>query len=280
MNIVKLAVVFLLAMAASLNAATLVTVNGKAITSEDVSQALMQATQGRFKTLPIAKQKELQQRILKDMITEQVIYDEAKKMGIEKSEQFKKYSAIAIKQVKKRIALQLWQKQEADKIKVTQKEVSDYYAKNKAEFKEKASVHARHILVKSEAEAQKLINEMKDLHGTALKDKFISLAEANSTGPSASKGGDLGTFTRGQMVPAFDKAVFALKVGTITMQPVKTQFGYHIIYLQAKKPAVTLPLKAVQKYIQQRIKMDKFRTIIQKKIKELQASAKIVPATK
>jgi peptidyl-prolyl cis-trans isomerase C len=278
MNKAKLALVSIMIAASSLSAATLVTVNGKPITTEDVNQVLMGATQGRFKTLPIDKQKELQKRILKDMITEQVIYDDAVKMGIEKSREFKKSLAIATKQLKKRIALQLWQKKEADKIKVTEKEVTNYYTQNKDEFKEPTRVHARHILVKTQEEAQKLINEMKGLKGEALKDKFISLAEADSTGPSASKGGDLGTFTKGQMVPAFDKAVFAMKVGTITQHPVKTQFGYHIIYLQSKKEAVTLPLKAVKRYIEQRIKMDKFRTIIRKKVTELKAAAKIVPA--
>lgn len=276
MNIVKALLVSLLITAVSLDATTLVKVNGKAITSKEVNQILMQATQGRFKRLPAVKQSQLKQRVLKDMITQKIIYDHAKKVGIEKSKAFKQAVTAVTKQIKQRIAIQLWQKREASKIQVTNKEVATYYAKNRIEFKEKTRVHARHILVKTKALAQKLIKEMKNLHGKALRTKFIALAKVDSTGPSASKGGDLGTFTKGQMVPAFDKAVFSLKVGTITMSPVKTQFGYHIIYLQDKKPAVTLPLKAVARYIKQRIKMDKFRTMMQKKIKKLKSSAHIV----
>jgi len=276
MNILKSMLVAVLMTAVSVYATTLVTVNGKAITSQEVNQVLMQATQGRFKTLPISKQAQLKHRILKDMITQRVVYDNAVKMGIEKTPKFKKALALVTKQIKKRIAMQLWQKDVASKIHVSHQEVVAYYNKNKSEFKEGTTVHARHILVKTKAEAVKIIDELKGLKGQALKEKFISLAKADSVGPSASKGGDLGTFSRGQMVPAFDKAVFALKVGHITLQPVKTQFGYHIIYLQSKKPAVTLPLKAVAGYIKQRIKMDKFRTIIQKKIQALKASAHIV----
>lgn len=276
MNIIKSMLVVVLMASASLYATTLVTVNGKAITLQEVNQVLMQATQGRFKTLPISKQAQLKKRILKDMITQRIVYDNAVKMGIEKTAEFKKELALVTKQIKKRIAMQLWQKDIASKIHVTSKEIAAYYQKNKSEFREGATVHARHILVKTKAEAEKIINELKGLKGQALKAKFIALAKADSIGPSASKGGDLGTFSRGQMVPAFDKAVFALKVGHITMHPVKTQFGYHVIYLQSKKPAVTLPLKAVAGYIKQRIKMEKLRTIIQKKIQELRASAHIV----
>ena len=87
------------------------------------------------------------------------------------------------------------------------------------------------------------------------------MAKANSTGPSAPKGGDLGTFTQGQMVPAFDKAVFGMDVGTITTTPVKSEFGYHIIYLKEKKSARTLSLDEVKSFIEQRLKMDKFKTV-------------------
>ncbi len=276
MSIVKAVLAFLLVTVVSLNATVLVKVNGQPITSKEVNQILMQATQGRFKTLPVVRQSQLKKRILKDMITQKIIYDYALKVGIEKSQAFKRAMALVTKQIKQRIVIQLWQKQEARKIKITKKEISTYYNKNKMEFKEKVRVHARHILLKTKAKAQKLINEMKNLTGKALRTKFIALAKADSTGPSASKGGDLGTFTRGQMVPAFDKAVFKLKVGAITKRPIKTQFGYHIIYLQSKKPAVTLPLKAVSRYIKQRIKMTKFRTITQAKIKQLKSSATIV----
>lgn len=67
-------------------------------------------------------------------------------------------------------------------------------------------------------------------------EKFAELAKAESGCPSARKGGDLGTFTRGQMVKEFDEAAFALPVGQVS-EPVKTQFGYHLIMVTEKTPA-------------------------------------------
>ncbi len=96
------------------------------------------------------------------------------------------------------------------------------------------SVHARHIIVKTKLEATKILDELKQLKSLALKSKFIELAKSKSTGPSAPKGGDLGYVSRGQMVPAFDKVLFSMEIGTIS-PVVKTQFGYHIIYLEDKK---------------------------------------------
>ncbi len=278
MNLVQKFLSVTLLVATTLSANTLVTVNGKAITSDEVNEALMQATQGRFSTLPQDKQQELGQRILQEMVMQEVVYTDAKKQGIEKTKEFKEELAKVTEQIKKRLAVQLWQKKVSDKVNVSEKEISDYYNKNKAEFQEKERLHAYHILVKTDDEANKLISQIKYLKGADLENKFIALAKTNSTGPSAAKGGDLGLFAKGQMVPAFDKAVFAMNVGTITSSPVKTEFGYHIIYLKEKKPARQLGLSEVKNFIAQRIKMDKFKGVVQAKMHELQKTAKIVPA--
>jgi len=166
------------------------------------------------------------------------------------------------------------QKRELDKIKVSDKKLKDYYNKNKDEFIEKESVHARHILVKTEDEAKKIVSELKSLKADALKDRFIALAKEKSTGPSGPNGGDLGYFAQGQMVPEFNDKVFSMKVGTIS-QPVKTQFGYHVIYLEDKKDKKTRPFAEVKTFIEQRLKMEKFKTIIQAKMKALQEKADI-----
>ena len=143
------------------------------------------------------------------------------------------------------------------------------------EFKEKESVHARHILVKTEDEAKKIITELKPLSGAKLKEKFIELAKKDSTGPSGSNGGDLGYFSKGQMVPAFNDKVFTMKKGTITEAPVKTQFGYHVIYLEDKKPSLTRSFDEVKAFIEQRLKMEKFKTVVKKKMDTLQKQAVI-----
>jgi parvulin-like peptidyl-prolyl isomerase len=169
-------------------------------------------------------------------------------------------------------------KKELDKIAVTEKEMQDYYNKNKEEFNEKESVHARHILVKEEADAKSIIDEIKSLKGDALKDKFIELAKAKSTGPSGPKGGDLGFFVSGQMVPEFNDAVFKMSVGTVTQAPVKTQFGFHIIYLEEKRPEATRSFADVKSVIDQRLKLEKFKTAVKAKMQALEKEAKIVVA--
>jgi peptidyl-prolyl cis-trans isomerase C len=80
-----------------------------------------------------------------------------------------------------------------------------------------------HILVEKQTQALKILEELK-----AGAD-FGGLAKKYSTCPSGKRGGDLGQFGRGQMVREFEQAAFALKPGQVTEQPVKTQFGYHII---------------------------------------------------
>ncbi len=90
---------------------------------------------------------------------------------------------------------------------------------------ERTRIHARHILVKTEDEAKTIVEQLK---GGA---DFVDLAKKKSIGPSAPQGGDLGFFGRGQMVPEFEKAAFALKPGQIS-EPVRTQFGWHIILVE------------------------------------------------
>jgi len=267
---------FTLLFAATVSAAqTLVTVNGAAITQEDVDSALMNATQGRFNQVPADKQAEFRQQVLQQLIGTELVYDDAKKTGVIDSKEFKDEYVKVQERVKKQLAIQVWQKQQLDKIKVSDKELKNYYNKNKEEFNEKESVHARHILVKTEAEAKKIILELKPLSGKALKDKFIELAKTKSTGPSGPKGGDLGFFTQGQMVPAFNDTVFKMKVGTVTKTPVSTQFGFHVIYLEEKKNSSLRKFSEVKTVIDQRLKMEKFKSVMKTKMEDLQKKATI-----
>jgi parvulin-like peptidyl-prolyl isomerase len=159
---------------------------------------------------------------------------------------------------------------------VSDSEAKAFYDKNADKFKQKPTVHARHILVKEEKDATALIGEMKALKGDALKTKFIELAKAKSTGPSGPKGGDLGSFSKGQMVPEFSKAVWALEVGTITTKAVKTQFGYHVIYLEGKKGETTTPYESVKDKIIASLKQKQFASKITEVAKELKSKATIV----
>lgn len=84
-------------------------------------------------------------------------------------------------------------------------------------------IKASHILVEKHSQALEVIELLRS------GEDFAKLAQKFSTGPSKKKGGSLGTFGRGQMVKEFEKAAFALEKGEFTKEPVKTQFGYHVI---------------------------------------------------
>ncbi|MFT7003613.1 MAG: peptidyl-prolyl cis-trans isomerase C [Sulfurimonas sp.] len=273
MKITKI-VATLLITSTLVSAATLITVNGTQITQEDVDTALMNATQGRFNQVPPAKQAEFRKQVLEQLIAKELVFEDAKKTGVLKTKDFVTEYAKVQKRVEKELAIQVWQKLQLDKVEVSNKELKNYYDKNKEEFNEKETVHARHILVKTEAEATDIVKSLKSLKGQALKAKVIELAKAKSTGPSGPKGGDLGFFAQGQMVPEFDDKVFTMQVGTVT-EPVKTQFGYHVIYLEAKKAKKTLAFTEVKSFIEQRLKMEQFKVVMQKKMLELKNKATI-----
>ena len=95
--------------------------------------------------------------------------------------------------------------------------------------KGKLEIRASHILVSDEAAARAVIAEL-DKGGD-----FAALAEQHSIGPSKSRGGDLGAFGKGAMIPAFEKAALALEPGSYTAEPVKTEFGWHVILLHGSE---------------------------------------------
>jgi peptidyl-prolyl cis-trans isomerase C len=154
------------------------------------------------------------------------------------------------------------EKNDPKAIEVTEKEISDFYTKNKERFSTPEQVQASHILIKVEkdatdkekAEAKKKIEELKkQIDGGA---DFAKVAKENSACPSSSQGGDLGFFGRGQMVPAFEKTTFAMKVGDVS-DVVETQFGYHLIKKTGEKPAKVTPLKEVASGIKAQLKIQK-----------------------
>ena len=117
------------------------------------------------------------------------------------------------------------------RIKVTEEEMKAFFEENKEDFAQEEQVKARHILVATEKEAQEIKDKL------AKGEDFAALAKEYSTDDSTkNNGGQLGFFNRGDMVPEFEKAAFALAVGEISA-PVKTEYGYHLIKVEEKKEA-------------------------------------------
>jgi parvulin-like peptidyl-prolyl isomerase len=250
----------------------LVTVNGKNITKQD-AQAFVSASapQANFMELAPAEKK-----MVTDRLVEKVLFTElAAQEGIDKKPEFKRN----MEKIKDELLVNMWMKSQMDNAIVSESEAKAFYDKNTEKFMEKASMHARHILLANEKDAQDIIDTLKPLTGEELKAKFIELAKAKSTGPSAPNGGDLGTFNKGQMVPEFSKAVWALENGQITTAPVKTQFGYHVIYLETKTEAKPASYEKVKNNIITSLKQQQFTAKIKEVAKELKSKAKIVDMT-
>src|SRR5215469_13318204 len=119
---------------------------------------------------------------------------------------------------------------------VTDAQIKQYYDKNHAAFDKPEQVKARHILVPDLKTADKVEADLKSGKDFAAEAKQYSMDPG-----SKDKGGELGTFRRGQMVPAFDQAAFSLPVGQVSA-PVKSPFGYHIIVVEEKQPGTKATL--------------------------------------
>jgi peptidyl-prolyl cis-trans isomerase C len=125
----------------------------------------------------------------------------------------------------------------------------------RSEHKQQEEVHARHILVETKEEAEKVIADLKA--GAS----FEELAK-QSKDPSGQNGGDLGFFGRGQMVKTFEDAAFALQPGAITEQPVQSQFGWHVIRLEEKRMSEPPALADVEDQLRQFLLREKFQATL------------------
>lgn len=235
-------------------------VNNEVITMKDVDE--------RISKLPPYYQnmvKDRKKELVEDMILEKLLYDEATKKGVQNDKEVKEM----LEEAQRKIMISKLIKDEVEeKTKVSDKDVEEYYNAHKDEFSIPERWKASHILVKTEEEAKAVLDELSK--GGA----FDELAKTKSQDTSAKKGGDLGYFTKGQMVPEFEEAVIKLEVGQIS-QAVKTQFGYHIIKLTDKKPAQIQELKDASAKIKNELLMKKKRDAFDKLVADLRTKAKI-----
>ena len=170
---------------------------------------------------------------------------DARKKKLHETEHFKVLMSRIEDQMLQRTILQA----EMDKA-LTEEAIKKRYDAIVANSGLSAEVHARHILVKTEDEANTII---KDLQGGA---DFIVTAKEKSTGPSGPNGGDLGFFGKGQMVPKFEKAAFAMEKGEISNAPVKTQFGWHIIKVEDRRKSEPPTFDSIKQKLQTEISQE------------------------
>lgn len=196
-------------------------VNGKEITQQDVFAFLNELNP------QIAMQFQSPEgikKIVEELVNQELLYIDAVEKGFDKEETFK----TEMKKIEANVLKHYAVNKLLSDISATEGEVINYYNEHKEYFKSPEAVRASHILVKEEGEAKKILNEMDE--GLS----FEEAASKYSICPSKAKGGDLGEFTRGKMVPEFEEAAFNMNEGEIS-DPVKTQFGYHIIRVDSKK---------------------------------------------
>lgn len=232
------------------------TVDGENIYSSDVVML--------FQTLPEQYRQaglgQMADQIVERLIEQTLVSNAARKSGLTETAEVKR----RIKVLSDGVLQQMYLDNKIGE-QLTDDALKAAYREQIAGAKRPEEIRARHILVKTEAEAKKIIAELGN------KGDFAAAAKKHSTGPSGVKGGDLGFFSDGMMVPEFSKAAFALKAGEFTKAPVKTQFGWHIIKLEERRKAEAAPFNEVAPKLRQELG----RKAYEKIIGDLRATAKI-----
>lgn len=250
-------------------AKTFATVDGKDITDKDIAMILRAMPGANYDKLP----PEIQQQVLNQAIEQRLLMNKAKKDGIQNSAEYKE----ALQDAQDELALGVWMKKQLDKITINDKEAREFYNQNPKIFAQPEQIKARHILVKDEKTAKDIIAQLNKAPKGKLVDEFKKLSAEKSIDEGiAQDGGELGWFTRDQMVPEFSDAAFKLAKGSFTKNPVKTNFGYHVILLEDKKASGTASYDTVKERVMQGLKMQKFKENLGQIAQELRKDAKVV----
>jgi peptidyl-prolyl cis-trans isomerase C len=203
--------------------------------------------------------------VLDQMISEKMLIQEAKNIGLEEDndvlEQIKKITEQILVQV-------LIEREILDKVKITDEEIAEYYEENMDSFIEKEQVHLFNILLETEEEAQAILEQLK------AGGDFSEIAIEKSTGPSAAQGGDLGYLTKGTIIPEIEDVVFALEVEELS-EVIKTDFGFHILKITEKKPEIVKTIEEVEENIIETLLPVKQKEAFENLLEELKGKAEI-----
>src|SRR5210317_512672 len=256
--------------------------------------------------IPDVQMAQMKSEVLESLIDRELLFQESKKKGIQvksdavsdqlqkiqqrypNKEEFKKLlsnmgltESDVQAQIERGMAIQeLLDKEVTGKIKVSDEETKAFYDKNPQLFQQPEQIKASHILIKVQADAPadqkaEARKKIEDVQQKVKKgEDFATLAKTYSEGPSGPKGGDLGYFRRGQMVKPFEEEAFSLKPDE-TSEIVETQFGYHLIKVNDKKPAKKMTYTEVKDRLSENLKKQKQDSEANAYIETLRKDAKI-----
>ena len=237
------------------NTRVLAVVGGKQITDTDVDMLI--ASMGQAGQNYMSPQGRA--AILEELINQKLLLLDATRNLYEREPDFKAQLA----RVKDELLVNYAAAKAVSGVRVTDEEAKQYFDEHPEQFAGEETVSASHILVEDEAKAFELLADIREGKVT-----FEEAAAEHSKCPSGRNGGNLGEFGRGQMVPEFDTACFTMEVGALS-EPVKTQFGYHLIRLDSKKDAVPMHFGDVREGITRQLTMEKQRAAYTSKINQL-----------
>jgi peptidyl-prolyl cis-trans isomerase C len=206
------------------------------LTDVDVQEALarLPAPSRAYLTAPDRKRQFVENLILNDLL-----FTEGQKAGYDRDPEIERQ----VNELRKRLVVQRVMRQYQEPPVITDEQVRAYYDENPTLYST-TQVRASHILLKDRQTADEVAAEAK-----AHPEKFADLAREKSIdGSTAPKGGDLGTFGQGRMVPEFERVAFELKVGQVS-DPVKTPYGYHVIMVTERKEGERRPFEQVKEQI-------------------------------
>ena len=239
-----------------MNNEVLAIVAGREITNADVDAFLanLPAEQRQYASNPYFREQYVEQ-----VVTLHVLEKMADDLQLDMTEDYKKMLDNIVRDIKARMAMNEIMKD----ITVTDIEAETVYNINPDNFSKPETVSAKHILVDSEDVCNEILAQIQNGEKT-----FEDAAKESSTCPSGQQGGDLGEFGKGQMVKEFEEAAFAAEIGAI-VGPVQTQFGFHLIKVEAKSEAETLAFDVVKEQIKKNLLQQKQQQAYTAKIAEL-----------
>ena len=227
----------------------LATVGNDKITQTDLDQALSAFDPQRRM---VYSSPEGQRQLVENLVDFTAFARSGREQGLQNSDAFKKAMAAFEEQLLFRMATEKVLA-EAGKKTVTDADAQKFYNEHPEVFQVPAAIRASHILIRSDknmpkkdqdAAQKKAADLLRDIETG--KVTFEEAAKNHSADGTRSRGGDLGFFTKGQMVPPFEKAAFALKKGQMTGKPVKSEFGWHIIKVTDTRDASIRPFAEVK----------------------------------